>query len=463
MSPSPIRSLVVEDDPEMRGLLEQLLRSRGHEVTACPDGESAWEAFQKNGYPLIVLDWGLSGSMDGLKLCELVRQAPQGDLCTILALTARNKPEDLSAMLDAGADDYIVKPVDLKVLEIRLEIAERRVRDILSLFEAKEKIGFLEEQVKTRRSFQGMIGKSALLQETFRRIRLAAETDVPVLVLGESGTGKELAAGAIHSLSARKNKPFLAINCSAFPEPLLESELFGHVRGAFTGAVRDKIGIFQASTGGTLFLDEIGDMSPALQVKLLRTLEEKKIRRVGEEQTVPVDVRLVAATNKDLKQLVASGGMREDFYYRIRVFEIVLPPLRERREDIPILTEHFIEEFSKTQNKPVVGISRDALQRIVHFPWPGNVRQLRNAIEQACVLAEGGRISLPNLPLEIRQPRPALTPPKPIKPLTLDQQAERQKIEDALRNSGGSRQEAAKILGFSRVTLWKKMRNLRIE
>ncbi len=457
---SSIKTLLVEDDEKMRQMLSTLLTQRGHAVTACTSGEEAWSEFEQSAFPLVVLDWTLPGEIDGLQLCQKIRAAPNGDLVLILLVTGRNRPEDLNAVLGAGADDYVVKPVSMSVLNVRLAIAERRVRDLATIFEAKQKIGFLEEQVKSRTAFEGMIGKSAAMQESFRRIRLAAQSDVPVLILGESGTGKDLAAGAIHSLSGRRDKSFLAINCSAIPETLLESELFGHVKGAFTGASGDHMGIFQAAHGGTLFLDEIGDLTPNLQVKLLRTLEKNEVRRVGDTKTLNINVRLISATNRDLKRLLVTGGMREDFYYRIQVFEITLPPLRDRPEDIPLLADHFLGEFSRSQQKSIRHIDRDAMLKLVSHPWPGNIRQLRNAIEHACVTADGDSLTILHLSEDVRHPK--MAPPKPLAESTGIEQ-DKHLLQEALRQAGGKRVAAAKALRISRVTLWKKMRLLGIQ
>ena len=333
--------------------------------------------------------------------------------------------------------------------------------DLTSFILAKEKIKVLEEQTRSRDSFQQMVGKSPIMQEIFRRLRLAAQSDVSVLLTGESGTGKELAARAIHALSNRKDRPFFAINCSAIPETLLESELFGHVKGAFTGAVRDKVGMFQAAEGGTLFLDEIGDTSHLLQLKLLRVLQEAEVRRVGDERTTKVDVRLLTATNKSLKGLMASGAMREDFYYRIRVFEITLPPLRERREDLPLLVNHFISAGAKTHHHPVKDIAKDAMQHLMNHHWPGNVRELKNAIDHAFVTVTGDCITLLDLPPELRLTThaPSRIPPESHR-LSPDQESEREQILKALQQSNGSKTAAAKLLGFSRVTLWKKLHKL---
>ncbi len=329
--------------------------------------------------------------------------------------------------------------------------------DLTSFILAKEKIRVLEEQVGSKESFQQMVGRSVAMQDVFRRLRLAAQGDVPVLLTGESGTGKELAARAIHALSARKDKPFFAINCSAIPETLIESELFGHVRGAFTGAIRDKVGVFQAAEGGTLFLDEIGDTSPLLQLKLLRVLQESEIRRVGDEKHIKVDVRLVTATNKDLKHLLTTGAVREDFFYRIRVFEIALPALRERREDLPLLVRHFLAEGSKVYGRAINEISQDGMQQMVKYSWPGNIRELRNAIEHAFVTAEGDCLTVLDLPLEIRTAASHASNAVSKEPLTPEQQAERDRILEALRQTQGSKTKAAKLLGYSRVTLWKKL------
>lgn len=350
--------------------------------------------------------------------------------------------------------------------------------DLTDFVLANEKITLLEEQTKQRDAFERLVGRSAPMQEVFRRLRLAAQSDVTVFISGESGTGKELAAGAIHSVSDRKQKPFIAVNCSAIPETLLESELFEHVKGAFTGATRAKVGVFQAAEGGTLFLDEIGDVSPLIQLKLLRVLQEREIRRVGDDKPMKVDVRLVTATNRDLKALIASGDFREDFYYRIHVFEVHLPALRERKEDIPLLVDRFIDELAEIHRHDHSGIARDALQCMMDYRWPGNVRELRNAIEHAFVTVGGDTITLFGLPSEIRLPGDAVdqnvenvesekskpTPTKleskpfDINDLTPKQQADREKVMAALKETAGNKTAAAKLLGISRVSMWRKVR-----
>jgi PAS domain S-box-containing protein len=346
---------------------------------------------------------------------------------------------------------------ELKGTEEALRDSEKRLAEALKL--TQDRVVQLEEQVQSRVSFATMSGKSPAMQEVYRRLRLAAESDVTVLLTGESGTGKELAAAAVHSLSGRRTRPFVAVNCSAIPESLLESELFGHVKGSFTGASRDKVGLFQAAEGGTLFLDEVGDMSPILQVKVLRALQEREIRRVGDDRQIKVDVRVVTATNRNLAELIENGALREDFYYRIRVFEIQLPPLRERKEDLPLLVNHFIAELNHGPGKRVRGIDPAALRQLVDYSWPGNVRELKNAIEHAFVTVRGEVLLTEDFPVEVRRAAPAEHLPAPRS----GEPGDRERILDALQKSGGRKSDAARRLGISRVTLWHRMRMLGIE
>ncbi len=307
-------------------------------------------------------------------------------------------------------------------------------------------------------NYAGLVGRSKQMLEVLRRIELAAQSDVSTLVRGESGTGKELVARAIHELSGRKSAPFVAINVAAVPEALLESELFGHVRGAFTGAVRDHKGVFEQAHGGTLLLDEIGELPVGLQAKLLRVLQERRVRPVGATRELEVDVRLVCATNRDLKQRIEQGAFREDFYYRVRVFEIELAPLRERRVDIPLLAQHFIDELAPRHKKPVRGLTREALECLVEAPWPGNVRELRNAIEHALVLATSDKLTLLDLPGEVRDARDGASARFKGPALPPEQSAERASIVSTLARTRWNRTLAAQALGVSRMTLWKKMK-----
>ncbi len=311
-----------------------------------------------------------------------------------------------------------------------------------------------------------LVGTSEPMVEAFRKIRLAADSDVTTLITGESGTGKELCARAIHSESRRAGGPFVAVNCSAIPESLLESELFGHVRGAFTGASRDHRGHFEAAHGGTLFLDEIGDLQPLIQVKLLRVLQERVVVRVGGESTIPVDVRLITATHRDLRDAIEEGGFREDFYYRIRVFEIRMPALRERPADVPELAVHFAKTLGPLYRRSVEGVSKDALESLIRYPWPGNVRELRNAVEHALVVGSGPVLGLFDLPDDVRlgvAPRKGTTGLPGSEPLRPDQEAEKLRILDSLDEHGWNRTQTAASLGISRVTLWKKIRRYHID
>jgi two-component system response regulator HydG len=366
------------------------------------------------------------------------------------------------------AAGFVEDVTTLRLTQETLRERERRLAE--ALLASEEEIVRLQTRLGDSPGLKGLVGSSPAMREAVARLRLAARSDVTVLITGESGTGKELAAAALHEMSGRRARPFVAINCAAIPEPLLESELFGHVKGAFTGATRDKVGLIQMADTGTLFLDEIGDMSPVLQVKVLRALQERQVRRVGDERAIPVDVRLISATHRDLRAQIASGRTREDFYYRIKVFEVELPPLRARKDDVPELALHFVSELCHAAGRTPPGVSADVLRALVQHDWPGNVRELRNAIEHALVSAVGSAIRLADLPVEIRvaaaralQPMattvPMATPVAPVASATPGED-ERVRIEAALERTGGNRSEAAKLLGVSRVTLWKRMRRL---
>lgn len=313
-----------------------------------------------------------------------------------------------------------------------------------------------------RRVVHEMVGESAPMLRVFEELEQAAKVDVTVVVRGETGTGKELAARAIHALGRRRDRPLVCLNCSAIPDALLESELFGHVRGAFTGATRDKIGVFEAADGGVLFLDEVGDLGPSVQVKLLRALQEREFRRLGETKTRKVDLRIVSATNRDLASMVANGTFREDLYYRIRVFELNLPPLRERTGDLPLLIDHMIQELNRRHDRTIDSLDPDALRCLEAYDWPGNVRELHNAIEHAFVTARGDRIGVANLPSDVRAAPREAAPESAPPPAAAPPSDERGRIVAALREAGGRKAAAARLLGISRVTLWKKIKRLGI-
>ncbi|MEZ6042050.1 MAG: sigma 54-interacting transcriptional regulator [Planctomycetaceae bacterium] len=436
----------------------------------------------------------VSWSDGATRITGYSREDVLGRSCTMLGAGQQkgfgSLPEILSAHSPSTADgvhrqEYKVLARDGRALQLHGSIRLLRddlgkpkgaigcFRDVTEFVLAYQKIEMLEEQTCQRDAFEQLIGASQPMQEVYRRLRLAAQTDVTAFISGEPGTGKETAARAIHSVSDRRAKPFIAVRCSAIPDPLLESELFGHVEGAFPGAVRDQVGMFEAADGGTLFLDEIEEVSPLLQLKLLRVLQERGIRRVGSDKPVPIDVRIIAATSKDVREQISRGEFREDFYYRIHVFDIRLPPLRDRREDVTLLANQFLREISSRQVRAVNSFSRDAMQRLLDYDWPGNVRELRNAIEHAMTTVADNRITLFDLPSEIRNPsarrnfqrmpdgtrRIKSTAPAtiPVDKLTPKQREERDQLLRVLEETGGNKTAAARILGFSRVTMWKKV------
>jgi transcriptional regulator with GAF, ATPase, and Fis domain len=326
--------------------------------------------------------------------------------------------------------------------------------DITELMEKDSQIEAFRRELRQEDSFQGMIGISPAMLQTFDLLSKVAASDAPALILGESGTGKELAAKAIHHQSARRDRPYIQVNCAALNESVLESELFGHVKGAFTGAYQNRQGRFEAAHGGDIFLDEIGELPLSTQVKLLRVLEEKVIERVGDNRPIPVDVRIITATNRNLKELVDKGVFRSDFYYRINVLPVELPPLRRRPEDIPLLAEMFFHHLQLKSDKKILGISPEAMQFLVRYPWPGNVRELKSAFEYAFVTCSGNHIEPQHLPPDLAMP--AATTPVIAAPVSTDERKKRQ-LQDALAQAGGNQSLAAKILGVSRVTVWNRM------
>jgi len=366
------RVLVVDDDPGLLRLMQLRLGAAGYGVTAAESGERALAQLAVSRPQVVVTDLQMGG-MDGMALFEAIRA--ENPALPVIILTAHGTIPDAVAAVKDGVFGYLTKPFDARALLVEIE---RALAVSGSPQEADEDDGAWRA---------GIVTRNPVMEEVLARARLVASGDASVLIRGDSGTGKELLARAIHAASARRDRPFVAINCGAIPEPLLESELFGHVKGAFSGAVRDNRGLFQAADGGTLLLDEIGDMPPALQVKLLRVLQEKQVRPVGGTQHAPVDVRVVSATHRDLEAAMAAGSFREDLYYRLKVVALSLPSLAARREDIPLLASHFLAELAARYKKPVSGLAPDAVELLVAAPWPGNVRQLHNVIEQSVALA----------------------------------------------------------------------------
>ncbi len=446
--------LVIEDDPVVSQILRVALAGPQREVMVADTGAAATEILRTEPVALIMLDLKLPDT-DGRNLLGRLRQDVATMGVPVIVMTSRGAGLTRAECYALGADDYFEKPL---VVDHVVDVVSARLRRAVHSPGVKREVrnGLITWADGAATQFEGLVGKSTAMQDVQRKLRLAAESDVTLLLTGESGTGKELAARAVHRLSSRKDRPFVGVNCSAFTETLLESELFGHVRGAFTDASRDKVGVFQSAEGGTLFLDEIGELSPHFQLKLLRVLEEREIRRVGDDRSYKVDVRLIGATNRDLRRLLASGAIREDFYYRVRVYEVGLPALRDRLEDLPLLVKYFIDRCAESRRMAVNGITRDAMDRMLAHRWPGNVRELRNVIEHAFVTVQGDHVRLEDLPPEVSE-GPGLGSRGRGAPGE-HAGAERERIEAALRETGGVRAAAARALGISRVTLWKKAR-----
>jgi DNA-binding NtrC family response regulator len=447
-----VRILVVEDDAAARVGFQQLLASWGYAVEAATDGEDALRIFP--GFrPDIVLSDLVMPRMDGLGLLRALQQ--EGDGVTTVILTAQGTVDTAVEALKQGAYDYLAKPVDFQRLRVLLDkIIERQA----TLREMKT----LRRQLREHGSFGAMIGASAPMREVYRLIEQAAPTSASVLITGDSGTGKELVAQTIHRLSPRVSAPWVPLNCAAIPETLLESELFGHERGAFTGAIERQAGCFELAHRGTLFLDEIAEMTPSTQVKLLRVLQERSFRRLGGRAEQSVDIRVIAATNADPAAAVKKGTLREDLYYRLNVIGIHLPPLRERKEDLPLLIDAFIREFSTQNSRSVVGVAPAAQRVLDQHAWPGNIRELRNVIERATIVAAGRLIDLGDLP-PLGRALPAASDGERLEPgMTVDD-VERRLILLTLDHTGNNKTRAADLLGISLKTLHNKLNRFRLD
>ena len=585
-----MRVLLVDDDAWMRQALSAALESRGHDVCACEDAATALEVVAREPFTLAVFDWMMPG-MDGLELVRRVRAMEGGEHLVILIVTTRNEPHDLQAVLDAGADDYLRKPIDPAALMVRLEIAESRVRtreaqteadrrlaetvselqqshdDLKSILDglltgsvltdsdgrvtflssaAQRLLGVqlndvagehwskalpfdrdareglramaarprakrhkiataveraeggravlevelgddprderrkvlmlydvtdvheLRQELTKQARFGDMVGRSPAMQQVYQLIRDLGTFDTTVLIEGETGSGKELAARALHDSSPRRDGPFIAVNCAGLTESLVTSQLFGHVRGAFTGAIGDRKGVFEAADGGTLLLDEIGDIPTTVQTALLRVLETRDVTRVGETRSRKIDVRLIAATHRDLGVEVAAGRFRADLLYRIRVARLVLPPLRARREDIPLLVATFLRQIQAKTGRPQPEVTADGMRMMLDYPWPGNVRELKGALEFAVIRCRGGNIGAEDLPPELTrgmavQDTAALLRSTIAAPIVkLEPEDERAQILAALEQAGGNRSRAAKLIGVSRATFYRHLSRLGI-
>jgi two-component system response regulator PilR (NtrC family) len=447
------RILLVEDEKSMRDLLGLMLRKEGYVVDAAESGRHAQEKLEKEAsYDLVITDISMPG-MTGLELLRHSRRiAPD---TAVILMTAYGTKETAIEALNDGAAYYVEKPFDLDEMKVVVRKTFDQKRLALENQALKVQNQDLRAELQGKYRFDGMIGRSGKMRAIFQLIERVAGTGSTIMISGESGTGKELIARAIHYNSGRGDQPFVSINCGALPDELLESELFGHVKGSFTGAIATKKGLFEAADGGTIFLDEIGETSPAMQIKLLRVLQERRIRRVGGTEEIDVDVRVITATNQDLEKMVRERRFREDLFYRIAVIPIRMPALREKPEDIPPLAEHFLEKYRATMNKPVKGISEAAMEALESYSWPGNVRELENVIERAVAL-ELGEVILPDsLPRDVRSGKRGSNDVDVILPesgVDLDKHLEELRSRfmlEALERSGGVQTRAADLLGMT--------------
>lgn len=445
---STINILVVDDDRDTQDLLREVLSEEGYRVVTSGSGEEALEIGKQEGFEVIISDMRLGPNLSGLDVLRAYKSIqPESE---VILITAFGSMETAIEAVQVGAFDYLSKPFKIEevVLQVKRALENRRL-----IRENRH----LRQQLGSQAQLSSLVGRSTVMLEVYKKIAMVADSRSTVLICGESGTGKELVARAIHHNSSRADQLLFAVNCGAFTESLLETELFGHVRGSFTGALENKRGIFEEASGGTVFLDEVSEMSPALQVKLLRTLEEQEVRRVGSNQVTKVDVRVIAATNRNLSDLVEEHKFRRDLYYRLRVIEIELPPLRERAEDIPLLVEHFLKIFGRERGQ-TFSISPRALSTLLGYSWPGNVRELENALESAVALNRSGVITPDDLPPKVRaepgngQRLEDLYTDLP----SLDELGKRY-LTHVLKVTGDNKAKAAGILGIDRKTLYRML------
>jgi DNA-binding NtrC family response regulator len=445
----PIKVLVVEDDENTRTSLRLALEADGYVVQLAPSAEVAMQILQRGLIDAVITDL-MMDQMSGLDLLGFLRERHMETI--LIMMTAYSTIESAVEAIRRGAWDYIPKPVDVDKLSLLIRQgvtnAQRRVENRV-----------LKQQLRERFSPHSILGKSPAIQRLLAQIELIARTEATVLIQGESGTGKELIAEALHYNSLRADRPLVKVNCGIFAEGVVESELFGHEKGAYTGAIQQKKGRFELATTGSLFLDEVGELTPTVQVKLLRVLQDQVFERVGGVQPIAVDVRLVAATNKELEHEVQHGRFREDLYYRLNVIPVKVPPLRERREDIPLLIEHFLRVFTHKHQKGMMDLSREALELCVQYPWPGNVRELRNCVESLVVLATHQPIACADLPTHIQRVRPMPTLAVPLGSTLA--QIEKGAILGTLDITGGNKHMAARLLGIGVKTLYRRLEEYR--
>ncbi len=443
----PAKLLIIDDERRMCAVLKAAFENKNMAVTTADSGEAAMAALSVNQFDVVLSDIKMPG-MSGLDV--LVKVKEKNPETEVLLMTAYADTQTAVQAMKNGAYDYIIKPFEIDDLR-------NKISNILEKRQLKAENRNLKTQLKNRFSIKNMVGKSGAMQHVYQLIDKVSASDATVLVRGESGTGKELVAKAIHHASPRRDEPFIAINCSALPENLLESELFGYEKGAFTGADKRKLGLFEAAENGTIFLDEIGDMTPATQVKILRALQSREIVHLGGTQTIPVHARTIAATNKNLEEAVKQNTFREDLYYRINVFPIFLPPLRKRKEDIPDLVTHFLQ----MQNTAPDTIESKAIRLLMEYAWPGNVRELENIIERALIMSSGKRITIMDLPPHLRgEEELPLQIEQDAEELLTMKEMEKRMIQRALARAEGNKTRAAGLLGITRRQLYSKMERL---
>ena len=442
--------LIVDDEPTHLKMLETVLTAEGFELQKANDGQTAIEAVEERFYDLILMDVRMS-RMDGIEALKRIKEISPG--IPVIIMTAYASVNTAVDALKSGAYDYLTKPLDIDELKILVQKALRHQQL------EKENI-FLKEQLKGRFDFSNIIGQSPMMLHLFETISLVAPSDATVLITGESGTGKEIIANAIHQNSLRREKPLIKVNCAALPETLLESELFGHKKGAFTGALKRRQGRFQLAHEGTIFLDEIAEMAPSTQAKILRVLQEREFEPLGGSSTIKVDTRVIAATNKDLKSEIQEGRFREDLYFRVNVVMLNVPPLRERREDIPLLADFFLKQYAEKNQRLIKGFTPLATDLLMRFDWPGNVRELENVTERAVIMARGDVITPDEFPETLRSLDPDLKKTSiDLSPGRSLKAVEKEMILRTLEDTNGNRTHAAKILGISRRTLQLKLKD----
>ncbi len=442
--------LIVDDDASHRRMLEAVLTAEGYSVTHAEDGRQAVSAVEDRFYDLILMDVRMS-RMSGIEALKEIKEISPG--IPIIIMTAYASVGSAVDALKAGAYDYLTKPLDIDELKILIEKAFQFRR-------LEQENRYLKERIGDRFDFSNIIGRSDPMKRLFETVSLVAPTEATVLIVGESGTGKELIANAIHQNSPRRDKPFVTVNCAALPETLLESELFGHEKGAFTGATRRKQGRFRQAHTGSIFLDEIAETSAATQPKLLRVLQEQTFEPLGGSQTVKVDIRVIAATNRNLETEIEAGRFREDLFYRVNVVTLPIPPLRNRREDILLLSDHFLKIYAEKNRRLIKGFAPRATDLLMRYSWPGNVRELENAVERAAILARGDVITPEDLPEALKDPdEDARSFQSPIfRPGTSLKEMEKEMILQTLQDTHGNRTRTAEILGISRRTLQMKLK-----